>query len=90
MNNVSATSIAPKLLAKEPLMEVDFTKHPNSVTQSGKVKLVRYQENPTAYWGPGKRATGKTATANGGEKKDTGVEGLKRKRGEDVEMVKGD
>lgn len=36
----------------------DFTKHPDSVTPSGKVKLVRYQENPTPNWGPARKATG--------------------------------
>lgn len=35
----------------------NFTRHPGSVTASGKVKLVRYQENPTSYWGPGKKST---------------------------------
>jgi tRNA (guanine26-N2/guanine27-N2)-dimethyltransferase len=36
--------------------EHNFKRHPQSVTQSSKVKLVRYQQNPTPHWGPGTRA----------------------------------
>ena len=44
------------LLSKEADTETDFTKHPDSVTASSRVKLVRYQQNPTPFWGPGTRA----------------------------------
>ena len=36
-------------------VEHNFTTHPDSV-QLSKVKLVRYQQNPTKYWGPGTKA----------------------------------
>ena len=36
--------------------EANFTSHPMTVTQSSKVKLVRYQQNPTPNWGPAARA----------------------------------
>ena len=32
--------------------KMDFTKHPNAISKSKKVKLVRYQANPTPFWGP--------------------------------------
>ncbi|KAJ2931359.1 hypothetical protein H1R20_g5737, partial [Candolleomyces eurysporus] len=71
MDKVSPSSPAAKLLAKEPRLTIDFTSHPDSVTAAGKVKLVRYQENPAPNWGPGKKATGKSNAA------------LKRKRPDD-------
>ncbi|KAK0503296.1 tRNA methyltransferase [Armillaria luteobubalina] len=55
LENVSETSPARKLLAKEPKTEANFKRHPQSVTASSKVKLVRYQETPQ-NWGPGSRA----------------------------------
>jgi hypothetical protein len=36
--------------------EANFNSHPLAVTQSSKVKLVRYQQNPTPNWGPAARA----------------------------------
>ncbi|KAF9464736.1 tRNA methyltransferase [Collybia nuda] len=56
MENISETSPARKLLAKPANFKANFERHPDSVTQSGKVKLVRYQENPTSHWGPGTKA----------------------------------
>ncbi|KAG2078277.1 N2,N2-dimethylguanosine tRNA methyltransferase [Suillus decipiens] len=49
--------------------EANFTRHPRSITQASKVKLVRYQQNPAPNWGPGTKA-------------DTGT---KRKREEENE-----
>ena len=40
-------------------IEANFKRHPDSVTASSKVKLVRYQQNPTPNWGPGSRPGGK-------------------------------
>lgn len=57
LENISETSPTRRLLAVEPKSIAKFTRHPDSVTASGKVKLVRYQENPTSYWGPGKKST---------------------------------
>ncbi|KAJ3934919.1 MAG: N2,N2-dimethylguanosine tRNA methyltransferase [Lentinula lateritia] len=54
IKNVSETSPSLRLLAKEPRMEANFSKHPKSVTSSSKVKIVRYPETP-ANWGPGSR-----------------------------------
>ncbi|TFK29969.1 guanine-N2--methyltransferase [Coprinopsis marcescibilis] len=59
LDKLSINSPARALLAKEPRFLADFTRHPDSVTSSSKVKLVRYQENPTSHWGPGRKATGK-------------------------------
>lgn len=60
MENIGDRSPAQQLLSKEPRTEAIFTRHPNSVTASSQVKLVRYQENPTSHWGPGtKVAVGK-------------------------------
>ena len=36
--------------------EANFISHPLTVTQSSKVKLVRYQQNPTPNWGPAAKA----------------------------------
>ncbi|KAG6832138.1 hypothetical protein H0H87_002450 [Tephrocybe sp. NHM501043] len=58
MENVSENSPTRRLLAKEPGFEANFKRHPDSVTPSGKMKLVRYQENPTSHWGPGTKAVG--------------------------------
>lgn len=33
----------------------NFERHPKTVTPAAKVKLVRYQHNPTPNWGPGAR-----------------------------------
>lgn len=56
MDKVSETSLARQLLAKEAKTEANFTRHPRSVTQASKVKLVRYQQNPAPNWGPGTKA----------------------------------
>ncbi|KAL1701396.1 N2,N2-dimethylguanosine tRNA methyltransferase-domain-containing protein [Schizophyllum commune] len=56
---ISAGSPTLKLLDKEGSFEANFKRHPDSVSASSKVKLVRYQVNPTANWGPGTKAGGK-------------------------------
>ncbi|EGN95938.1 hypothetical protein SERLA73DRAFT_111881 [Serpula lacrymans var. lacrymans S7.3] len=56
MDKISEHSPARQLLSKEPRAEANFSRHPQSVTQSSKVKLVRYQQNPTPHWGPGTKA----------------------------------
>ncbi|KAG7452487.1 N2,N2-dimethylguanosine tRNA methyltransferase [Guyanagaster necrorhizus] len=61
LENVSEASPARKLLAKEPKTEANFKRHPQSVTASSKVKLVRYQETPQ-NWGPGSRAVSGTGS----------------------------
>jgi tRNA (guanine26-N2/guanine27-N2)-dimethyltransferase len=55
-DKLSQGSPAQVLLSKEAEADTDFTKHPDSVTASSRVKLVRYQQNPTPFWGPGTRA----------------------------------
>ncbi|OSC99071.1 N2,N2-dimethylguanosine tRNA methyltransferase [Trametes coccinea BRFM310] len=59
MDKVSGNSPTRVLLSKEPKAEANFKRHPESVTASSKVKLVRYQQNPTPNWGPGARPGGK-------------------------------
>ncbi|KAF8625803.1 hypothetical protein AX15_005190 [Amanita polypyramis BW_CC] len=54
MGTLSENSPSRRLLAIEAGTTAKFTKHPDSVTASNKVKLVRYQENPR-NWGPGAR-----------------------------------
>jgi tRNA (guanine26-N2/guanine27-N2)-dimethyltransferase len=44
------------LLTRRTSFEANFTSHPLTVTQSSKVKLVRYQQNPTPNWGPATKA----------------------------------
>ena len=56
MDKLSPGSPALALLSKEASTGTDFTKHPDSVTASSRVKLVRYQQNPTPFWGPGTKA----------------------------------
>jgi tRNA (guanine26-N2/guanine27-N2)-dimethyltransferase len=51
--------------------EANFAHHPQSISSSSKVKLVRYQQNPTPHWGPGTKAESGT--------------GAKRKRGREGE-----
>jgi len=70
MENIGAGSPARILLAKEPRLQANFKRHPDSVTASSEVKLVRYQQNPTSHWGPGTKAVAGT--------------GSKRKRGEEA------
>ena len=57
MDKISETSPARIMLAKEAKFEADFTHHPDAVTQSSRVKVVRYQQNPAPNWGPGTKAT---------------------------------
>jgi len=54
--SISSTSPSHHLHSKEPRFTADFSRHPQAVTQASKVKLVRYQHNPTPNWGPGTRA----------------------------------
>ncbi|KAJ3059431.1 tRNA methyltransferase 1 [Podochytrium sp. JEL0797] len=75
-----------KILAVEPTIIADFTKHKDSEPESSKIKLVRYQQNPVKNWGPKARAKpgaskewkGKKAEGAGGEKR-------KREGGEEDE-----
>lgn len=39
--------------------QANFKRHPESVTASSKVKLVRYQQNPAPNWGPGAKPAAK-------------------------------
>jgi len=55
-DKLSPGSPAQVLLSKEASEDTDFTKHPDSVTASSRMKLVRYQQNPTPFWGPGTKA----------------------------------
>jgi len=59
MENIKEGQVANQLLARELSTEINFTRHPDSVTRASVVKLVHYQMNPTPNWGPAKKATGK-------------------------------
>ncbi|KAL5489901.1 TRM1 [Sanghuangporus weigelae] len=74
--SIPENSPSSHLHSKPPRFEANFSHHPQSNSlQSSRVKLVRYQQNPTPHWGPGTRATGKkrkreevvAAAAAGGE-----------------------
>jgi len=56
MENITAGQIARTLLEKPQQAEVNFQKHAGVVSRSSEIKLVRYQVNPTANWGPKPRA----------------------------------
>ncbi|KAI8138257.1 N2,N2-dimethylguanosine tRNA methyltransferase [Fennellomyces sp. T-0311] len=56
MSNIAENSPARAILAKEPSIKVDFTRHPDAKSESKTIKLVRYQQNPTPNWGPKARA----------------------------------
>jgi tRNA (guanine26-N2/guanine27-N2)-dimethyltransferase len=56
MNNIAENSPARTILAKEPTIQVDFTKHPKATSESKAEHLVRYQVNPTPNWGPKARS----------------------------------
>lgn len=45
------------ILATEPKKEHSFQLHPDANPASRKLGLVRFQENPMPFWGPGTRAT---------------------------------
>ncbi|KAJ7685216.1 N2,N2-dimethylguanosine tRNA methyltransferase [Mycena polygramma] len=72
--NISETSLAHRLLAKEPKIEANFKTHPESVTYTSRYKLVRYQENPTANWGPKTKAVSGTGAAGGAKRKHAQVD----------------
>lgn len=49
-------------------MEANFELHPETTTQISRTKLVRYQVNPRANWGPAGRAKNKAAKVDGSNK----------------------
>ncbi|KAI0322222.1 tRNA methyltransferase [Amylostereum chailletii] len=67
MEKISETSPARALLAKAPEFEANFARHSDTVTPSSKVKLVRYQVNPTPNWGPGTKAQSGTKRKREGD-----------------------
>ncbi|KAG6851006.1 hypothetical protein H0H93_004493 [Arthromyces matolae] len=80
MENVSENSFTRRLLSQEPkqvnpafiiYFEASFKPHPDSVTPSSKMKLVRYQENPTSHWGPGTKATGSKKRKRASKEEDS-------------------
>ncbi|XP_072395920.1 tRNA (guanine(26)-N(2))-dimethyltransferase isoform X1 [Diabrotica undecimpunctata] len=46
-----------RILSQKPEKEYSFKLHPDANPASKKMGLVRFQENPTAHWGPGCRNT---------------------------------
>jgi len=49
------SEVVSKILKIEPSFEADFTTHKDANPTSRKIKLVRFQENPTKFWGPKSR-----------------------------------
>lgn len=50
-------SIAKNILLVEPEREYSFEMHADANPESKRMGLVRFQENPLPFWGPGTRAT---------------------------------
>ncbi|KAF9242127.1 N2,N2-dimethylguanosine tRNA methyltransferase-domain-containing protein [Melanogaster broomeanus] len=65
MDRISHDSPSFKLLSKEPQTTANFKRHPGSVTRASEVNLVRYQQNPKPFWGPGSKAGGKRKRSGG-------------------------
>lgn len=55
LENIKEGAPAATLLEKEASSSIDLKHNPN-VSALSKVKLVRYQQNPTSHWGPGTKA----------------------------------
>ncbi|KAJ7097891.1 tRNA methyltransferase [Mycena belliarum] len=73
-SNIPTTSPAHRLLEKEPKVEANFATHPETATHTAKVNLVRYQENPTANWGPGTKAISGKGPTGAAKRKHEEVE----------------
>ncbi|KAH9856963.1 N2,N2-dimethylguanosine tRNA methyltransferase [Lenzites betulinus] len=67
MEKVAENSPTRQLLSKEAKTEANFKRHPESVTASSQVKLVRYQQNPTPNWGPGAKPGAKRKREQDGD-----------------------
>ncbi|RZF45481.1 hypothetical protein LSTR_LSTR009352 [Laodelphax striatellus] len=48
-------SVALALLQKKPLIKADFTVNPKAISELKINKVLRYQQNPQPFWGPGCR-----------------------------------
>lgn len=59
------------ILSTEAREQSDFTIHKNCEPESRKVKLVRFQENPTVNWGPKARAGKRSSQPNQQQKNQT-------------------
>ncbi|XP_069692231.1 tRNA (guanine(26)-N(2))-dimethyltransferase [Periplaneta americana] len=51
---------AAAILSREPTTQINMELHPDANPQSREKGLVRFQENPQRYWGPGMRAKSNT------------------------------
>ncbi|KAJ6502519.1 N2,N2-dimethylguanosine tRNA methyltransferase [Mycena sanguinolenta] len=63
MANISPTSPAQVMLARENKVDANFNIHPDAQQYTSRIKLVRYQENPTPNWGPATKAVSGTGPA---------------------------
>lgn len=50
-------SVAKNILSIKPAQEYSFEMHIDANPESKRMGLVRFQENPQPFWGPGTRAT---------------------------------
>ena len=48
----SETTPSHIILSKEAAFDYDFTSNPEAIPLSAQIRLIRFQENPTADWGP--------------------------------------
>ncbi|CAG2064628.1 unnamed protein product, partial [Timema podura] len=50
-------NVSEAILSKKQTIKVDMTVREDANPESRQLKLVRFQENPLRYWGPGTRST---------------------------------
>ncbi|KAK9695624.1 RNA methyltransferase tRNA(m5U54)methyltransferase [Basidiobolus ranarum] len=61
VKNISEDSPASKILSQKASFVANFNLHPDATPESRKIKLVRFQHNPTKHWGPKARHQRKQA-----------------------------
>lgn len=54
---LTEAGVARKILSVESEQQYSFEMHVNAKPESKRLGLVRFQENPQPFWGPGTRAT---------------------------------
>jgi len=53
---IANNTVATNILKQSPERDYSFELHPEANPESRQKGLVRYQENPLPFWGPGTRA----------------------------------
>nr|CAD7444722.1 unnamed protein product [Timema bartmani] len=71
-------NVSEAILSKKQTIKVDMTVREDANPESRQLKLVRFQENPLRYWGPGTRST--TCVQENKEEKRIANQGKKKKK----------